>query len=980
MFDVAKSLCFVCRVKKCKSEWREFFEQLGRGNDDYDSNCCHYHYHTLSRYSNSSFVTSEGDIDLVKSDMTHEKEDILADVTHLKCSLGRLISQYQRNGHEMLQSNAFLGVAEVIQILRRITEKWPPFQSHNLLIATETLAELSKGNGTRQPDSRQWLAALERFSLEFNNRVSKYFTEESTSRPTLVKSQSCENFALMNEESAFDLDDGDSPDDKDINLMKLKEGVDFALHHLKLWSKYAKDIISYIERRTQFEVEYAQQLEKLAQSAKLALKEHIFLPFHSIYSSAVHQDIEHAAIRLQSAGQLQGQIFIEPLAAQVSEVEKVRKHLKDVWHRELKKTHEAINNLTRSKAMYIQRNQEYSRAKLLAQKVENGQLNGKVEKKRRVEDDALQKAMEAETTYKACVVEANERQKALNQVKRNLLHQVRELVYQCDNIMRTLTCNYFELQFNTYSTLPEQIKSFCVRSKDYELGMQYAEYIKKLPVPDEGTLRTNQFVFEPYIPEENCSDSQNDSGNWESHGHTFKLRRSLSEAEDETNRNRYSKAAETHTFRKLRTPSKCRRCENYVYFQGVECSECALSCHKKCLEFLVIQCGHKRLRPKMTTFGVDLTQQAEETGEPIPLLVKKCISEIERRGYFSKGLYRVSGVKSDVESLCQMFENGPDLVDLTEVPINVITSVLKHYFRQLPEPLLTYNLYSEFIKIAKENPPKKEEANEEVILDKLQNLIQRLPPIHYVTLAFLINHLKRVAKLSEFNNMPSSNLGIVFGPTLMRTRNDTNSISCLMDTIHQTRVIDLLITYSTDLFGLERNHEEHLQKTEQVWQRDLSGISCTMASPDRRGSWCVTSTNERVFFLSTIKEDSRYQSLQRQPKLPPSNTYTTSYDRKNAHDKGNRNNDAIYENVKPHTKFRMRDKIDYPEEDMLSTISLNSCLPYYNLSEVHFAGIRKPTVPLSISLTTEFLEDQEDSKYSGRNSDPYECGTNICIV
>lgn len=980
MFDVAKSLCFICRVKKCKTEWRGFFEQIGKGNEECDGNYCHYHYHTLARYSNSSFVSTEGDIDLVKSNMTQEKENILTDLTHLKLSLNRLINTYQRNRQEMLQSNAFLGVAEVIQILRRITEKWPPFQSHDLLIATETLAELSKCTNNRQADARQWLAALERFSLEFNKRVSKYFTEESTLSSSLIKSQSCENFALMNEETTFDVNNDEKTNDNDISLMKLKEGVDFALHHLKLWSKYAKDIISYIERRTQFEMEYAQQLEKLAQSAKVALKEHIFLPFHSIYSSAVHQDIEHASSRLQSAGQLQGQIFIEPLMSQVSEVEKVRKHLKDVWHRELKKTHEAINNLTRSKAMYIQRNQEYSRAKFTAQKVENGQLNGKVEKKRRVEDDALQKAMEAETTYKACVVEANLRQKTLNQVKKNLLHQVREMVYQCDKIMRSLTCNYFELQHNTYSNLPEQIKSFCERSKSYELGTQYTEYIRKLPVPDDSTINTKQFVFEPYIADESYNEHQNDSGNWETHNQTFKLRRSLSEVDEETNRHRYSKAAETHSFRKLRTPSKCRRCENYVYFQGVECGECGLSCHKKCLEFLVIQCGHRRLRPKMTTFGIDLTQQAEETGEPIPIIVKKCVTEIERKGYFTKGLYRVSGVKSDVESLCQMFENGPELVDLTEVPINVITSVLKHYFRQLPEPLITFNLYTEFIKVAKENPSKKEEINIEIILDKLQNLIQRLPPIHYITLAFLLNHLRRIAKLSEFNNMPSSNLGIVFGPTLMRTRNDANSISCLMDTIHQTRVVDLLITYSINLFGSnDRNPEEHVRKTEQiVWQHDLSGISCTMASQDKRGSWCLTSTNERVFFLSSIKDDSRYQSLQRRkPKQITSEVYTKSNESKNIHD--TTNDSAIYEDMGPYSKIRTSREKSI-REDCLPAISLNSCIPYYNMSQVQITGIRKPTVPLSISLTTEYLENSKDPKYSGQNSDPYECSTNICIV
>ena len=63
-----------------------------------------------------------------------------------------------------------------------------------------------------------------------------------------------------------------------------------------------------------------------------------------------------------------------------------------------------------------------------------------------------------------------------------------------------------------------------------------------------------------------------------------------------------------------------------------------------------------------------------------------------------QGIYRVSGLKSRVEKLCQAFENGAQLVDLTDQHPNVIANVLKLYLRQLPEPLLTFRLYSEFIK------------------------------------------------------------------------------------------------------------------------------------------------------------------------------------------------------------------------------------------------------------------------------------------
>lgn len=120
-----------------------------------------------------------------------------------------------------------------------------------------------------------------------------------------------------------------------------------------------------------------------------------------------------------------------------------------------------------------------------------------------------------------------------------------------------------------------------------------------------------------------------------------------------------SKAAQTHKLRKLRAPSKCRECDSRVVF-GAECEEvtseprtvfikrpclisifyflffcpylqCSLACHKKCLETLAIQCGHKKLQGKLQLFGINFTQVSKNSADGIPFIIKKCISEIESR-------------------------------------------------------------------------------------------------------------------------------------------------------------------------------------------------------------------------------------------------------------------------------------------------------------------------------------------------------------
>jgi len=99
---------------------------------------------------------------------------------------------------------------------------------------------------------------------------------------------------------------------------------------------------------------------------------------------------------------------------------------------------------------------------------------------------------------------------------------------------------------------------------------------------------------------------------------------------------------------------------------------------------------------RMSIFGVALASD-----DTVPSIVRECVAFMERaNGLRTKGLYRVSGVKSRVEYICGEFENErvPDLAD--ESTTN-IASVLKLYIRQLPTPLLVTSLYADYIRLGK---------------------------------------------------------------------------------------------------------------------------------------------------------------------------------------------------------------------------------------------------------------------------------------
>ncbi|XP_074597974.1 rho GTPase-activating protein 45-like isoform X2 [Brevipalpus obovatus] len=699
----------------------------------------------------------------------------------------------------------------------------------------------------------------------FRYVVSGYLAGEVDTNGTGKTRVSYDNF-----EDNIDGSENLTPSECDQKFHRLPEGIDIALHRAKVWSKYAKDMITYIERRTHLDEEHAKNLIKLAQTMKPAFKEESYLPFQSIYCGALDQDIENSNNCSAHCSLILGHKFIEPLIARRNEHEKIRKQIKQEWQREVKRTHDAVNNMRKAQNLYYQRHQEYERARSSLRTVETGTDGlvdqNKIDRKRKLDEEAFARAQEAEISYRNAVTEANERTRIRGEVKKELLIRIRELLHQCDQTLKAVTVAYFQSQHTVSAPLPVQFQTLCESSKLYEPGSQYIEFIKRIKQPSEADSQLVVYKFEPYDgghksgTRQGRSASESDSGESGEDARTSPKASTLTVSSGEEHeldieshrdsgsganmKSSSSKASQSHHFRRLKAPSKCRECDTYVCFQGLECTQCGLTCHRKCLAELNIACGHRKDHRRMTTFGVDLKSVIDD----IPYLVVKCVSELEKRGTNIKGIYRVSSVKSRVEKLCQNFENGAELVDISEVSPNIIANVLKNYLRQLPEPLMTFKSYPDFIHIAKQNPAGSNDCEDSEVADRivsqLKNVASKLPPIHFRTLSYLCHHLKRVAENHLVNSMTPSNLGIVWGPTLLRS-SETASLSSLVDTAHQARVVQLLITFADRVFGppesigTENDSVEEAEGIELPYdcvEEDVDPSECTMTMTIIRAS------------------------------------------------------------------------------------------------------------------------------------------------
>ncbi|XP_046387031.1 rho GTPase-activating protein 100F [Ischnura elegans] len=167
-------------------------------------------------------------------------------------------------------------------------------------------------------------------------------------------------------------------------------------------------------------------------------------------------------------------------------------------------------------------------------------------------------------------------------------------------------------------------------------------------------------------------------------------------------------------------------------------------------------------------FGVDPETVVAREGGPgsVPLLVRRCVEEVERRGLDIIGLYRLCGSATKKRALREAFERNPRSVDLSpdNVPdINVITGVLKDYLRELPEPLFTKCLYQMMVDALSVCLPDDPEGNAKLMF----SILDCLPKVNRCTLIFLMDHLALVVSQSERNKMSPQNLAVCFGPVLM---------------------------------------------------------------------------------------------------------------------------------------------------------------------------------------------------------------------
>uniref|UniRef100_A0A1A8IS01 SH3-domain binding protein 1 n=1 Tax=Nothobranchius kuhntae TaxID=321403 RepID=A0A1A8IS01_NOTKU len=267
-------------------------------------------------------------------------------------------------------------------------------------------------------------------------------------------------------------------------------------------------------------------------------------------------------------------------------------------------------------------------------------------------------------------------------------------------------------------------------------------------------------------------------------------------------------------------------------------------------------------------YGEPLLSHLSQSSREIAAPIQECIQMLLETGMREEGLFRLAAAATVVKRLKICLDQGT--VDHSEFSMDphAVAGALKCYLRELPEPLMTFELYNDWFKAAGEK-----DLTEK--LEKFRDLLQKLPPDNYNNLRYLIQFLSLLSEQQAVNKMTPSNIAIVLGPNLLWPQAEGEAALFDMaaaSSVQVVTVVEPLIQYSSSLFPEAESFEipdlpEVLDlpaRATQAFFSEKEILSRTVSSPSSTASSCCSSFHLPVSKTnSTASQDSGTFSLVR---------------------------------------------------------------------------------------------------------------------
>uniref|UniRef100_U3J831 SH3 domain binding protein 1 n=1 Tax=Anas platyrhynchos platyrhynchos TaxID=8840 RepID=U3J831_ANAPP len=196
-------------------------------------------------------------------------------------------------------------------------------------------------------------------------------------------------------------------------------------------------------------------------------------------------------------------------------------------------------------------------------------------------------------------------------------------------------------------------------------------------------------------------------------------------------------------------------------------------------------------------YGVPLETHLRSLGREIALPIEACVMMLLASGMREEGLFRLAAGASVLRKLKSSLASGSNALEEFYSDPHAVAGALKSYLRELPQPLMTFELYDEWVKVAS-----LKDVDSRV--QSLRDTCSRLPQDSYNNLRYLIKFLAKLAEHQEVNKMTPSNIAIVLGPNLLWPQPSTGDPVQLdlasVSSIQVVGIVEALIQNADTLF------------------------------------------------------------------------------------------------------------------------------------------------------------------------------------
>ncbi|XP_077359052.1 rho GTPase-activating protein 17a isoform X4 [Festucalex cinctus] len=278
-------------------------------------------------------------------------------------------------------------------------------------------------------------------------------------------------------------------------------------------------------------------------------------------------------------------------------------------------------------------------------------------------------------------------------------------------------------------------------------------------------------------------------------------------------------------------------------------------------------------------FGTALDEHLKRSGREIALPIEACVMMLLETGMKEEGLFRIAAGASKLKKLKAALDCSTSQLEEFYSDPHAVAGALKSYLRELPEPLMTHQLYDEWTQACSLSDPDKR-------LQALWLVCDKLPKNNKTNLRYLVKFLAKLAQDSEVNKMTPSNIAIVLGPNLLWAKTEGSLAEMAAATsVHVVSIIEPIIQHAdwffpedvdfnvSGMFAMpvpSSNHNNHLDYDSSTIERKRPG---SLVGPESDTSRKDNTSNKHSDHSlrrgSTSLGRKQHTSPAFQPPLPP---------------------------------------------------------------------------------------------------------------